>query len=318
VASQTLIIVNRHAAKARRSWPAIKSSLVQNGLRFDVHETSHAGDAETKTRESLQHGYQTIVALGGDGTLSECAAGFFEQTATNPPARINPAAALAVLPSGTGNDFARGLSGVKPLAHWTQRLLQHERGNNKTSRMIDVLRGSTNDGAHHFIALNAATLGIGAEVAQRVAAQKNMLRIFPGEARFAFAALASLAFWREKRVRVTIDAHDAFEASSNLIAVSNGLYAGGGMMFTPEARNDDGYLDLLVVRDGTRHMIAREMTRIHRGGHVGNSRVRIMRGESVRIEPLSNEPLAVEADGNLRGHIPATFTVMPQALRVVV
>lgn len=316
MASQTLIIINRYAAKARRSWPAIKSALIQNGLRFDVHETSHAGDAEIKTREALQKGYQTIAAIGGDGTLSECAAGFFAQSTTNPPAPINPAAALAILPSGTGNDFARGLAGVKPLEYWIQRLRQHE--NKNSSRVIDVLRGSTNDGAHHFVALNAATLGIGAEVAQRVAAQKNVLRQFPGEARFAFAALASLAFWREKRVRVTIDGQDAFEASSNLIAVSNGLYAGGGMMFTPEARHDDGYLDLLVVRDGTRRMIAREMTRIHRGGHVGNSRVRIMRGKSVRIEPLSNEALAVEADGNLRGHIPATFTIMPQALRVVV
>ncbi|HVG38843.1 MAG TPA: diacylglycerol kinase family protein [Pyrinomonadaceae bacterium] len=312
----TLVIINRHAGRAGRLWPAVKNALERRAVAFDAHETTGPGDAEKRTRDALRNGYTTIAVLGGDGTLSECAAGFFASPHNGDEALapINPEGALAVLPAGTGNDFARGLEGRgRSLDEWVERLLA---GN---TRSIDVLRGSVDGGAHQFVALNAATMGIGAEVAARVAAQRNWLRRFPGKARFALAALRSLGEWREGRVRIEIDDAEFFAAPSNLIAVANGLYAGGGMMFAPAAQIDDGYLDVVAVGDASRRMIARELTRIHRGGHVVNRKVKVGRGRSVRVEALAKgEELAVEADGNFRGRLPAHFAIAPGALRMIV
>jgi diacylglycerol kinase (ATP) len=90
------------------------------------------------------------------------------------------------------------------------------------------------------------------------------------------------------------------------------------MMFSPEARVGDGLLDVVVTGQLTRASLIREMARIHSGGHVRNPHVSISRGKRVRIEQLTEaDPLAVEADGDVRGHTPLEFRVLPGALKVV-
>jgi YegS/Rv2252/BmrU family lipid kinase len=330
VQAETFVVVNYNAARARVAWAQVGRVLAESGVRFEAHEAKGAGDAQMSAREALRAGYRTIAVVGGDGTLGEVVTGFFEPegenfpaTTTETPACINPEAALAVLPAGTGNDFARGLEGERAtLERWLERLLRHSRRNARetttTTRRVDVLRGTIGDAARPFFCLNAATLGIGAEVAGRVAAQGRAVRQFPGEARFAFAAMQALARWRARRVSVRVDDGEAFECATNLVAIANSPFAGGGMMFSPEARTDDGLLDVVTACHLTRRSLVREMTRIHGGGHVKNPRVRILRGTSVRIEHLlPADRIAVEADGDVRGHTPLEFRVLAGALKVV-
>jgi YegS/Rv2252/BmrU family lipid kinase len=329
IQAETFVVVNYNAARARAAWAQVRRALAESGVRFDAHEAREAGDAQKSAREALRAGYRTIAVVGGDGTLGEVVTGFFEPegagvpaSATGTPARINSEAALAILPAGTGNDFARGLDGERAtLERWLGRLIEHRRRNARertTTRSVDVLRGIVGDAARPFFCLNAATLGIGAEVAGRVAAQGNLVRRFPGEARFALAAAQALARWRARGISVRVDGGEALECATNLVAVANSPYAGGGMMFSPEARTDDGLLDVVTACRLTRRSLVREMTRIHSGGHVRNPRVRILRGTHVRIEHLSDaDALAVEADGDVRGRTPLEFRVLPGALRVV-
>nr|MBA3767966.1 hypothetical protein [Acidobacteriota bacterium] len=233
--TRTLIIINNAAARARLAWQPLKALLTQHGLSFDAYETRHAGDATTCTRRALGDGYRIIAVVGGDGTLSEAAAGFFTDRAMKRedalalPSPINQQAALAILPAGTGNDFARGLLlGKRETAEqWAMRLVSYCLGDG-AARTVDVICGQREEGAHEFICLNAATIGIGAEVASRVAAQKGFALRLPGEARFVKASLGALLGWRERRAVISIDgaAQGVIECRSNLIAVANGAYAG--------------------------------------------------------------------------------------------
>ena len=144
------------------------------------------------------------------------------------------------------------------------------------------------------------------------------MRSFSGEARFAAAALARLFAWRERRVRITVD-DETYEGDMNLAAVANGLYAGGGMMLSPQARIDDGKLDVVSASGLTRPQVMRELARIHKGGHVLNPKVRIVQGTRVRIETFKPEDaLPIEADGNVRGFTPVEFRVLHGVLRFVV
>jgi YegS/Rv2252/BmrU family lipid kinase len=317
-----LIIVNNAAAKARHAWPTVRTQLIASRIEFDVHETTHAGDATAKTQAALNSGVTTIAAVGGDGTLSEVAQGFFQFAATPDqlPALINPAASLAVLPAGTGDDFARGLMGRREtLRHWIDVLVAHCRNEmSETTRPADLLYGVCDNYRTPFICLNASTMGIGGETAERVARQGKFMRSFSGEARFAAAALASLFAWRERQVRITVDG-ETHEGKMNLAAVANGLYAGGGMMLSPQATIDDGKLDVVSASGLTRAQVMRELARIHKGGHVANPKVSIMQGKQVRIETFKPEDaMPIEADGNVRGFTPVEFRVMPGALRFVV
>jgi diacylglycerol kinase family enzyme len=403
-----LVIVNHAAARAREAWPRVREALAGGVVRFDGHESVRPGETEERTRAALGEGYTTVAVVGGDGTLSAAASGYFEPCAglsesrdelvetrdglvdmrdgiaesrdgvreSGGPRAVNPAAALAVLPAGTGDDFARGLAGGRrePLEAWLARLVKHcrrtagdisdETGNSvsdetggsihsdagfhsdagvhseetgvgfpsdksavegaagfqrpATTRDVDVLLGSADAGARRFVCLNAATLGIGAEVAWRVASQGTSVRRLSGEARFAWAAVQSLAAWRNRGVRVSVDGRVWAECETNLIAVVNGAYAGGGMNFSPAARVDDRLLDVLTVCGISRAGLVRELARIHGGGHLSNPQVRLTRGTHVRIETADGaDSLGVEADGDVRGRTPVEFRVLPAALRVV-
>jgi len=339
------VVVNRAAARARGAWPRVREALAGGGVRFEAHESVVPGETERRTRGALSEGFETVAVVGGDGTLSAAASGYFHPFADaregERPRPVNPAAALAVLPAGTGDDFARGLTRGRrePLDAWVARLLKHCRGDREradgtggaggrpdSTRAVDVLacevdggaRREVGGGAVRFVCLNALTLGIGAEVAARVAAQGGGWRRLPGEARFGWAAVQALAAWRDRRVRIEVDGAAWAECRTNLIAVVNGPFAGGGMNFSPAADIGDGLLDALTVCGISRAELVRELLRVHRGGHLANPKVRLTRGTRVHIQTLGGDPpLGVEADGDVRGRTPAEFRLVPSALRVV-
>ncbi|MGB8507555.1 MAG: diacylglycerol kinase family protein [Pyrinomonadaceae bacterium] len=323
-AGRPFIIVNYFASRARRAWHPIKSILAQNDIGFDVHETSAAGEAEACVRSALRDGHRIVAAVGGDGTLSEVTRGFFEcpTAAGAPPAPINPEAALSILPAGTGDDFARGLTGHRePLEKWVARLVAYCRSGGgdvgKGTRDVDALYATVSDDARSFICLNAATLGISADVTTRVTRQGSLMRRLPGETRFIWAAVGALTTWRNRMVRITVD-ESSMECATNLMAVVNGRYVGGGMKFVPSARPDDGFLEAIVACDMTRMQAVRELTRIHRGGHLANPKIVLQKGGRVRVETLDPaEAFVVEADGDVRGQTPAEFRLMPGALRLI-
>lgn len=349
-----LVIVNNVAAKARQSWPKIKHELDAAGIDYKTYQTQQKGDATLQARVALNAGERLIVVVGGDGTLSEAAQGFFRfnDDLDVPPAPINPDATLAILPAGTGDDFARGLRRKRTALHeWIDALVGYVRGEvdgndetsdspwsaptgrrssqsgdksprskeTPTSRPIDVLYGLCDGYQKPFVCLNASTMGIGGETASRVAAQGAVMRRFSGEFRFVCAAVGALAMWRERRVRVTVDGRVVADGPMNLVGVANGLYAGGGMMFSPEARLDDGKLDVVTASGLSRANVVTELSRIHTGGHLKNPKVSLAQGTIVRIETLLlQDAMPLEADGNVRGVTPVQFQVLPKALRFLV
>jgi diacylglycerol kinase family enzyme len=326
------VIINNAAARARVAWPSVREALTRAGVRFDAHESSRPGETEETTRAALAGGFGTVAVVGGDGTLSAAAGGYFEPcdrlAADERPRAINPEAALAILPAGTGDDFARGLAGGRrdTLDAWLARLVEHCR-EPSAKRSVDVLLGSAVDvlpgnargGARRFVCINAATIGIGAEVAERVASQGAKTRRLPGEARFAWAALRSLAAQRRVPARVSVDGERLVECELNLVAVANAPFAGGGMNFAPGASVCDGLLDVLTVCRLSRAGLLRELARVHRGGHLANPKVKLARGTHVRVETFDEaDSLSIEADGDVRGRTPVEFRVMPSALPFVI
>lgn len=295
-------------------------------MSFDAQETKGPGDAEGLVRAALREDFRTIAVIGGDGTLSESIRGFFEKPGQSAdrqavlPPPICPTASLAIVPGGTGNDFARGLTRSRaPFEMWTDKLIAHCQSTEieKTTRAIDLIRVTVNGGGQRFICLNAATVGISAAVVTQVSRQPLALRVLPGEARFAMAALRALTVWRNREVRVTVD-QGSIMVATNLIVIANGPYIGGGMKVIPTARPDDGRLEVIAANGISRTQALREFTRIHRGGHLANPKIVLKSGSHVRIDTLeASDVLPIEADGDVRGYTPAAFDIMPSSLRLV-
>lgn len=290
-------------------WARVRPLLLNLGVKFSEYVTRRPGEATEVTREAVGGGIGRVVAVGGDGTLGEVVNGYLDDSGR----AINLEAALGLLPSGTGSDFRRSLGlttrneALSALAGAHTRLLDAVR--------IDFLARDGQPASRLF--LNLASFGLGGEAAGLVNRWRESLpRWVSGRARYVAAALRALARHRNVPIKVVLDEDREFSITSNLLVVANGRFAGGGMMLAPHAELDDGLLDVILTDRITRFDVIKELRRIGSGGHLNNPKVSETRGRFVSV--TSEEPLAIDVDGEMVGYTPARLMVLPASVRLAV
>ncbi|MCL4685771.1 diacylglycerol kinase family lipid kinase [Myxococcota bacterium] len=299
-----LAIVNprsRAGATARR-WPAVEAQLRAALGSLEVEHTRGPRDAERIAREGVRAGVELLLVAGGDGTLSETAAGLLG-------AGLARYAELMPLPLGTGGDFVRGLALPAGLEAAIGRLATAK------ARRIDAGRITLQDRRGHPLTtyfVNIASAGISGLVTELVNRAPKGLG---GRASFLIGTLRGIARWRAASVRLRIDGETVHEGLLDLFAVANGSYFGGGMHVAPDARLDDGLFDVVWIGGTSRARLVRQLPRLYRGTHLALPDVGAQRGTLVEAEPI--EPGAeiwVEVDGEPIGRLPARFELLPGAL----
>lgn len=259
--------------------------------------TSRSGDAERLTREAISGEADIVIAVGGDGTVNEVVNGFFDGTAITDEAR------LALLPAGTGMDFARNVGARRGVRHALRRLL----AGNETR--VDV--GLAHARGRVFV--NFAETGLGAAV---VAREKELGPSWPGRASFLVAAIGAALEEPNIDVRIIIDGSPAYAGPVVSVVAANGRYFGGGMKIAPHAHMDDGYFDVFVLGDFTRLELLSQIWKIYPGVHIGHRKVLWQRGRTIEIQPV--QPALLDLDGELQPSGPMDLSLLPRALRVLV
>jgi YegS/Rv2252/BmrU family lipid kinase len=281
------LIVNPSAGagRAARLLPAVEAELRALGIAFRVDRTESIEHARELTRAAVAAG-EVAAAMGGDG-LTGAVAGELR----------DGAGVLAVLPGGRGNDFARKLGiGSDPVA--ACRLIAAGR-----ERRVDLAEA----GERCYVGILSA--GIDSDV--QVFA--NGTRLPLGTLVYVYGLLRALAVWRPANWAVTIDGeHRAFPGCS--VAVSNSGVFGGGMRLVPDARLDDGLLDVALTEDLPKLAYLRNIPRLFRGTHVRERGFHILRGSEVTFS--ADRPFTAFADGDPVAELPLTVRVLPGALRV--
>ncbi len=257
--------------RARRALTQALAFLDGRAVPYMLHSTERPGHA-TELAAATPPG-ATVVALGGDGTVHEVAKGLLQRGAPNDPTRGR---ALAVLPLGSGDDFAFGLGIARhDLAGALERLVGGAR------RRVDV--GFVN--GEPFI--NGVGTGFDAEVAARV---RRSPRFLPGLAGYLYSVVTALAVLDCPTAEVWVDERRVHVGPALLIGAQNGPRAGGSFLFAPEARNDDGQLDVLIARRLSRLGTLRVLPKVMRGSHLTDPAVALHRGRDVRIAWRSGRP----------------------------
>ncbi|MEW6691058.1 MAG: diacylglycerol kinase family protein, partial [Pseudomonadota bacterium] len=237
--------------------------------------------------------FDCVVACGGDGTVHEVVNGLM---------RAGARAVLGVIPAGNGDDFAKMLPPGEPI----KRLLENK------FKTVDIGR-IVADGETRYFA-NGMDIGFGAHGARNAVSVPGFLSGLP----LYFAALVmTLARYPRLRVRLTLDDAPAREVATAMVAVMNGSTFGGSFRVCPEARPDDGVLDLLVADALGRLEILGLVPKIMRGAHGGDPRLKLLKARRVRMQ--SEAPLLVEADGEIAFEDARNLEieVLPGALRVL-
>ena len=273
------------AGRAEKLLGAVEAELRGMGLRFRVERTTSMDHARECSREAAAAG-EIVAAMGGDG-LTGAVAGELR----------DGAGVLAVLPGGRGNDFARKLRiPADPVAACA--LLRN------AERRVDL----AGVGERTFLGILSAGLD---SDANRIA-NENTLPL--GTAVYAYAALRALATWKTARWTVTLDGATR-EFDGYCVAVSNSGVYGSGMYLVPDARLDDGLLDVVLVEDVPKHRYLASLPKVFKGTHLEQPGLHLLRGRSVSFQ--ADRPFTAYADGDPIAELPATVDVVPGTLRVL-
>lgn len=256
------------------------STMRQRGIALDVRVTWEEGDAERYVAEAIADGAGTIIAAGGDGTLSE--------VATTLAHRDEPAAQLPLLglvPLGTANDFASA-AGI-PL----EPLPALELVAAAPVATIDLLRLAADDGAVHWCA-NLASGGFGTQVT--VETDDGLKKMLGG---LAYLVTGISRLGRIEPVRARLRGPDfSWEGDFIALGIGNGRQAGGGQALCPDARIDDGLLDLTVVPELSGEVAATVGTLVTNGKGAALERVAV-RARLAWVEIDCPQPLTLNLDG---------------------
>jgi YegS/Rv2252/BmrU family lipid kinase len=306
-----LIIVNPLSAggSTREKWSGLASDLRTHFGPFNVAFTKGPGDGAVIARAAAGSGRRFVIACGGDGTINEVANGILES---------GKDVEFGVLPSGTGGDFRRSL-GMPRSPREAARALRCGR-----TRSIDVGRVTFQSHAGETVSryfLNVSSFGLAASIIERVKSNKALdwlpLGGVRGRASFALSTLREVVGLDPVTVRVRMDEGDEHQLQTINFCVANARYFGGGMMIAPDAKLDDGKLDIVNIGDIRTAKILLNAYTLYSGSHVRLDEVRSTLARRVAVAP--SDPAAeihLETDGELPGRLPAVYEIVPHALSV--
>lgn len=304
---KTFVVVNPAAAGggAGKHWPKIARELETAIGPFEFALTTKAGHATTLVRNAVANGAKTVIAVGGDGTVNEAVNGLCH--GENAPEN---GVSLGFVMYGTGGDFRRSFDVPKGVSAAIERLKSGR------SQVIDLgrLRYTGSDGAPALRWFNnISSFGFSGEVVRAVNVAR-FSKLLGGKFSFLWNSFLELRKYQGCKVDITIDGNTISENVCTA-AICNGRFFGGGMKMAPDAALDDGRFDVVVVRQDPPLSIF-DMRLLYSGAHLDHPNVSVYRGRTIEAKPLSNAPIYLDVEGEAPGSLPATFEVVPNALRV--
>ncbi len=290
------LLVNPTAARgaARAHHPVIKAEFERLGVEVIDLTSRSIEEAEAKARMAIAHQQiDALVVAGGDGVV---------HLGVNLVADAK--IPLGIIACGTGNDSARALGlPVGDIVWATQIAADHL---DKTRR-VDVGLVENDKGRFYFFG------SISAGFDALVNARANKWKFPKGPSRYKFAMFRELAAFKKLRYKLMVDG-EYHEIDAMLCAVTNVEGYGGGMKVTPDARPDDGELDLFIVHKISRRELIKIFPSVYTGGHVGHPAVEIVRVKNVEIDSGKTPAFA---DGESAGHSPLKISVVPAGIEIL-
>lgn len=271
----------------------VLETLKARGQEFLNLSGKTMDEANANARHAINDGeIDGLIVVGGDGIA---------HLGVN--VACDTGISLGIIAAGTGNDLARSIGMPEgDVVAGTHAVLDKL----DSPRKVDAIKAQSSTDKFWFF--GTASAGFDALCNQRA----NQMSWPKGQRRYDIAMVLELAKFKPIHYEATIDGeHRSFDAM--LCAVANGPAFGGGMNIAPDAKVDDGYLDLFIVHAMSRLELLKVFPKVYTGGHVTHPAVEFVRAKSVK---LSSGNMPVYSDGEARGHSPLTATVVPGALSV--
>ena len=289
---KTCIILNPAAGNARDLEDVVaRLSRVPNG---EIRISNKPGSAVRFASAALRKGFDLVVAAGGDGTLNEVVNGIGENLGD---------ARVALIPLGTGNDFARTIGVPDDIEAAIDLIVIGE------TREVDLVR-VTSDDVRYFVNVSAG--GFSGLVDEKLTPE---IKKTWGPLAYLRGAAAALSELRAYRTTLALDNSESLTLDLYNVVVANGRYVAGGTLIAPEASVDDGLLDIVLIPQRSAPELALLAAQVALGTHLTSEAIVFRRAAQLTVN--SKPGMWFNVDGELVGNEPARFEILPRALRFI-
>src|SRR5437867_2571832 len=290
--------------------------------------TKRTNDGISITRQLLTKGYKNIVAVGGDGTINEVANGFFDFESQNKQTKdlgkfgldsrlklINPKGIMYVIPSGSRNVLAKSLELKHQGAESLMRIRHMKR------RKMDVIAATITDKetpslTHNRIVLNAAEIGVGAEIIDR--SKKVRGKVKNRLVSTMASLIATLPSYNSNECDIVIDKNKKISSKMTMGIVANGRFLGGGFKAAPRAKFSDGLLDIIILKNSGSFKMIDKLIEL-KGASTYKYEEDILYYQASEVKFLLKErnvTVTVSVDGELIGMLRAIFKIYHNVLTI--
>lgn len=248
----------------------------------------------------LDNGYESIIAVGGDGTIHHVVNQLFQKEEYTKKIK------LGIISSGTGKGFAESLSLPESIEKQISRIKNGEAYFTDIGKIEYNLNKNTV--TRYFV--NEFQLGIGGEVVKRVNQEQKR---FNGRLAIPFGTISSILLYPNQSLSIKING-ESVESTFTGAIIANGAFTGGGMNIAPFAKLNDGLLDVILIKGQNAFERLLNFSKIYSGRYINSKKILYKQSKEIFIDSKENIPM--EADGELLSGLPCKISIIEKAIKV--
>jgi YegS/Rv2252/BmrU family lipid kinase len=300
------VIINPQAGGNADSsvWERILQELISAEIHFEHEVSKYHKHIIEIVQKSIAEGFRRFIIIGGDGSLNELVNGIYSQT-------IIPSGEIiaAHISLGTGNDWHK----THNLPTDSKLMIEKIKAGNTSCQDVGVVKYQDQNETRTNYFANVAGMGFDALVVKNI----SQKRVKKPRSKFSYlySLFRSLMSYSCKKARVVVDGKEVFCDRLFSFNAGIGKYNGGGMMQLPEAIPDDGLLDITIFRKMSKIKVIANVKRLYDGSFKTLEEVSLFKGKEVMFD--SEAKIWLECDGEILGHSPAMFTIIPSGFRFI-
>ena len=263
-------------------------------IEYTLNKTEYAGHAVDLVKQTDLKQYDSVCAMGGDGTLFEVLNGMLARDESE---RIP----ISIIPNGTGNSFMKTV-GIENVVNAIEKLSKNE------PKKLDMMRAVCGENIYYSINL------IGWGMATDISVLAEKLRVFGGQ-RYNIASVFEIIKNKRRDSKLIIDGKERNSCFSFIIAC-NTKYVGKDMKMAPKAKIDDGEIDLIIVKKTSSFTLFSVFPKLFDGSHIDHNACEYVHCKSFSIQPKEHGSLNI--DGEIIGSTPVSVNIVKNGVELIV
>lgn len=278
--------------------------LVFKGFEINFLSTTAESGATEQTRIAIEQGAKYILIAGGDGSINEAVNGYMKVSEA-----LQKTVALGIYPIGTGNDFAKSLQVTKSLKELLQLI------KNKAIQKVDICKmdyiGLTNQPESRYF-INIADIGIGGFVAEKIGKSS---RVLGANLTYLLAIITSFLSYKKQAI-VLKSPKMNWKGKVMSLCMANGKYFGNGMCIAPDAKLNDGVIQLTILGGISLLDYIKNISKIKKGVKVTHKKVLYTSVKELSIHSVAKES-PIDMDGEFIGYTPIEVKIFKQKINIL-